>query len=54
MARDYYQILGVSRDADDAALKKAYRKGAVKWHPDKWSSKTDEEKKAAEEKFKEM
>ena len=32
---DYYQILGCPRDADDAALKKAYRKLAVKWHPDK-------------------
>lgn len=32
---DYYQILGVIRSADDAALKKAYRKLAVKWHPDK-------------------
>jgi len=32
---DYYEILGCSRDANDAALKKAYRKLAVKWHPDK-------------------
>lgn len=32
---DYYQILGCNRDANDAELKKAYRKLAVKWHPDK-------------------
>jgi curved DNA-binding protein CbpA len=34
-SEDYYQILGVDRDANDAQLKKAYRKLAVKWHPDK-------------------
>ena len=33
--QDYYDVLGVSRDADDAALKKAYRKLALKWHPDR-------------------
>jgi curved DNA-binding protein CbpA len=32
---DYYTVLGVARDADQAAIKKAYRKLAVKWHPDK-------------------
>lgn len=52
MGADYYEVLGVPRDADDATLKKAYRKGAVKWHPDKWTGKSDEERKQAEEKFK--
>lgn len=35
MGKDYYQILGVAKDADEEALKKAYRKQAMKWHPDR-------------------
>ena len=46
--RDYYEVLGVSRDADDAALKKAYRALAKKYHPD--ANPGDKE---AEQKFKE-
>jgi len=46
--QDYYEVLGVSRDADDAALKKAYRRLAMKHHPDR--NPGDE---VAEEKFKE-
>ena len=46
--RDYYEVLGVSKDADDAALKKAYRVLAKKYHPD--ANPGDAE---AEAKFKE-
>jgi len=34
-SKDYYKILGVSKDANEDQIKKAYRKAALKWHPDK-------------------
>lgn len=51
--RDYYEVLGVSKTATDDELKKAYRKMAIQYHPDRQQGKSEEEKKAAEEKFKE-
>src|SRR5215510_359150 len=44
MARDLYSVLGVSRDADEEAIKKAFRKLAVKYHPDKNPGKANEAK----------
>lgn len=50
MGVDYYKVLQVDRNAKDDDLKKAYRKLAMKWHPDK----NPNNKKEAESKFKQI
>jgi len=50
MGKDYYQILGVDKNAGDDAIKKAYKQMALKWHPDRNPNNTE----AASKKFKEV
>lgn len=50
MGKDYYALLGLSKDASADQIKSAYKKLALKWHPDR----NAENKAAAEAKFKEV
>ena len=54
MNKDYYKILGVEKNASEDDIKKAYKKLAMKWHPDRHVNDSEKEKKEAEEKFKEI
>lgn len=54
MPSDYYALLGIGRDASPEEIKQGYKKMAMKWHPDKHASASDEEQKLALEKFQEV
>ena len=51
--RDYYEVLGLDKNASADDIKQAYRKAALKWHPDRHVDDSEAQKKEAEEKFKE-
>jgi len=52
--KDYYKILNVEKDADEHRIKKAYKKAALTWHPDKHASGDDEAKETANKMFRDI
>jgi molecular chaperone DnaJ len=54
MAKNYFEVLGLTKDAITRDIKTAYRKLAGKYHPDKLINLDADEQKVSEEKFKEI
>ena len=52
MHTEYYELLGVKPDCTNTELKKAYRKKALEWHPDKHANAGEKAKEEANQKFK--
>ena len=52
--KGYYKTLGVAENASQEEIKSAYRKLALRWHPDRWVNGTEEERKKAEDEFKKV
>ena len=54
MEKSYYDILGINKDASKDDIRRAFKKLSVKYHPDKHINDSEEDKKKAEDKFKEI
>ena len=54
MAKNYYEILGVDKNSSIDEIKKKVRALSLKWHPDRHANESEDKKKEAEEKFKEI
>lgn len=52
--KDAFKVLSLNPTQDETEVRKTYRALALKWHPDKWSGKTDKEKEEAEKRFKDI